>query len=38
LERLSGRVKRLGSAFTGYREFFVEFLVSEGLLVGIREA
>jgi hypothetical protein len=38
LERLSGRVERLGSAFYWLSGVFVEFLVSEGLLVGIREA
>lgn len=32
LERLSSRIERLGFAFTGYQEFFVEFLVSEGVI------
>jgi hypothetical protein len=38
LERLSGRVEGLGSAFTGYQEFLLSFWLVRGLLVGIREA
>ncbi len=32
IKRLRGVIRRLGAAFVGYQEFFIEFLVGEGVL------
>jgi len=32
IKRLRGVIRRLGAAFVGYQEFFIEFLVGKGIL------